>query len=60
MSTANAEIADAKARLMVYFTASVGIGEHPQPTEEIQKLLDTIASAEDRLGALESHFPLAS
>ncbi len=58
VATAMAEVADGKARLMVYFTAAVGIGEHPQHTEEMRKLLDGIAAAEDRLEALDKHFPL--
>jgi hypothetical protein len=50
------QITDAKARLSIYFTSSVGIGEHPQHTEEMDKLLDTISSAEDKKSALERHF----
>ena len=50
------QIVDAKARLSIYFTNSVGIGEHPQHTEEMDKLLDTICTAEDKKSALERHF----
>ena len=50
------QIVDAKARLSIYFTSSVGIGEHPQHTEEMDKLLDTISTAEDKKSALERHF----
>lgn len=50
------DIADAVARLTIYFTAPVAIGEHPQHTEEIEKLLDQLAGAEDRLAALKTHF----
>ena len=50
------EIYDAKARLSVYFTSPVGIGEHPQFTEEMDKLLEKIANAEDKKSALERHF----
>jgi hypothetical protein len=60
VATAKAEVADGRARLMVYFTASVGIGEHPQHTEEMQKLLDGIAAAEGRMETLDKHFPLGS
>lgn len=51
-----AEIADAKARITVYLRHPVGIGEHPQHTDEIGKLLDDIAAATDRLEALDTHF----
>jgi len=41
-------------RLNIYLTNSVGIGEHPQHLEEIDKQLDKIANAEEKLDALES------
>jgi hypothetical protein len=47
-----ADIADAKARLSVYFNNPVAIGEHPQITEEIDNLIEQMASAEDKLGNL--------
>jgi len=50
------EIVDTKARLSIYFTSPVGIGEHPQHTEEMDKLLEKLASAEDKKSALERHF----
>jgi len=56
-TTAQAEIVSAKATLNVYFTTPVGIGEHPQHIEEMNKLLETIAAAEDRQAALVKHFP---
>lgn len=57
IARANAEIADGKARMMIYFSSAVGIGEHPQHTEEMDKILDQIAAAQDRLDALDKHFP---
>ena len=51
-----ATISDAKARMRIYFEHPVGIGEHPQHLEEIDKLLDIIAQAEDKKSALERHF----
>ena len=36
----------------------MGIGEHPQHTEEMSKLLDNIAQAEDRKSILERHFEI--
>ena len=44
-----AEIADAEARLYVYFTNSVGIGEHPQHTEEMDILVGQLTDAKDKL-----------
>ena len=50
------EIASAYATLLIYFDNSVGIGEHPQHLEEMDKLVDKVASAEDKLKALNKHF----
>ena len=50
------QIVDAKARLSIYFTSSVGIGEHPQHTEEMDKLLDTISTAEDKKKCIGTAF----
>ena len=50
------KIYEAKSILAVYFTSSVGIGEHPQILEEMDKLLDTICIAEDKKSVLERHF----
>ena len=44
-----AEIADAEARLYVYFTNPVGIGEHPQHTEEMDILVGQLTDAKDKL-----------
>ena len=44
-----AQIADAEARLYVYFSNSVGIGEHPQHTEEMDNLVEQLANAKDKL-----------
>ena len=51
-----ATISEAKATISVYAESPVAIGEHPQHIEEIDKLLDQIATAQDKLDALESHF----
>ena len=51
-----AQIAHAYATLLIYFDSSVGIGEHPQHIEEMDKLVGQIASAEDNLKALNKHF----
>ena len=47
-----AEIAEADATIKIYLTNSVGIGEHPQHLEEIDKLLQKIVDAEEKLKAL--------
>ena len=51
-----ADIAAAYATLLVYFDNAVGIGEHPQQLEEMDKLMENIAAAEDKLSALNKHF----
>ena len=56
LTRCEADISDCVARLTIYFTNSVGIGEHPQITEEMRKMLDELSSAEDRKAALLSHF----
>ena len=48
-----AEISAAHATINIYLTNSVGIGEHPQHLEEIDKLFDKIATAQERLEVLE-------
>ena len=48
-----AEIAEADATINIYLTNSVGIGEHPQHLDEVDKLLAKIADAKDKLEALE-------
>ena len=47
-----AEIAEAHATINIYLDNSVGIGEHPQHLEEIDKLLQRIVDAEEKLKAL--------
>ena len=49
-----AEISSAHATINIYLTNPVGIGEHPQHLEEIDKQLDKIAQAEEKLDALDS------
>lgn len=51
-----AEVAEAKATLEIYFNNSVGIGEHPQMLEEMGKFLEQLASANDKLANLEMAF----
>ena len=46
---AQANIDKAEATMEIYFSNPVAIGEHPQHLDEMSKLLDTIATNEDRL-----------
>ena len=50
------DVAHATATLMIYFDNPVGIGEHPQHIDEMDKLVSQIAGAEDNLQALHKHF----
>ena len=47
-----AEILDALARLEVYVTSPVAIGEHPQHTEEMDKLIEQYANDKDKAESL--------
>ena len=49
-----AEIAEAEATLLIYFNNPVGIGEHPQHLEEMDKCLDKYATAKDKLEIIQS------
>jgi len=48
-----ADIAEADATIKIYFEQSVGIGEHPQHLEEVDKLLQKIVDAEEKLKAIQ-------
>ena len=48
-----AKIAEADATMKIYLEKSVGIGEHPQHIDEIDKLIETIANAEEKLEVIE-------
>lgn len=43
------EVAEAEATLMVYMENPVGIGEHPQHLEEMDKFVEQLANASDKL-----------
>ena len=47
-------VSEAEATIKIYLENSVGIGEHPQHIDEIDKQLQIIADAEEKLKALES------
>ena len=50
------EVASAYATLVVYFDNPVAIGEHPQHLIELDKLLDQLSAAEEKLVNLRKHF----
>ena len=51
-----ADIADAYASALIYFNSSVGIGEHPQFIDELDKLINKISNAEENLDTLNKYF----
>ena len=53
---AEGELERAKTNILIYMNQSVGIGEHSDIVEAIQKELDTMASAHDRLEMLDTYF----
>ena len=52
-----AEIAEAVATINIYLENSVGIGEHPQHIDEVNKLVEKIANAKEKLDVLEEFEP---
>jgi len=50
----DADIAQADATIQIYLNSSVGIGEHPQHLEEIDKQLSKIVDAEEKQNALQA------
>jgi|TARA_R100001460_G_scaffold26916_1_gene54509 hypothetical protein len=49
-----AEISAADATIKIYLTQSVGIGEHPQHIEEVDKQLQKIADATEKMDELQN------
>ena len=49
-----AQIAEADATIKIYLEKSVGIGEHPQHIDEVDKQLQKIAEAEEKINALQA------
>ena len=52
----DADIAAAYASALIYFNNSVGIGEHPQHLDAMNKLISKISSAEGKKRTLHTHF----
>ena len=51
-----AERDEAVATLDIYFHNSVGIGEHPQHIEEMDKFINKLTNANDNLETLKTFF----
>lgn len=47
------QVAEAEATLMIYFTSPVGIGEHPQHLEEMDKYVEQLTNAVDKAERLK-------
>ena len=50
-----AHIAEADATIKIYLENSVGIGEHPQHIDEIDKQFQKIADAQEKLEAIKDY-----
>ena len=53
----NAQISEADATIKIYLESSVGIGEHPQHIDEIDKQMQKLVDAQEKLKELQ-HFKL--
>ena len=51
-----AEKAEAQANLEIYFTNNVGVAEHPNVVESMDKLMEQYANADEKLRILEEEF----
>ena len=52
-----ADIAEADATANIFLDNSVGIGEHPQHIEEVNKQIEKIAAAKEKLDVLDEFEP---
>ena len=48
------QMLEAESSLMVYFNSPVGIGEHPQHTEEMDNLVEQLTNANDKLETIKN------
>ena len=51
------EIAIAKANIEVYLNHSVGIGEHSNIVQEVDKQISIIAENDEKIRTIEDHYP---
>ena len=47
---------EALATIQIYLTNSVGIGEHSNLLDEVEKLTGNLAEAEEKISVLTAHF----
>ena len=52
----NAEVQDALYKIQCYSEHELVIPEHPDITAEVDKLLQKIAEAEDKMAVMELHY----
>ena len=52
-----ADIAEADATANIFLDNSVGIGEHPQHIEEVNKQIEKIAAAKEKIDVLDELEP---
>ena len=52
-----ADISVAKVTIEIYLNKSVGIGEHPQFVHEIDKQLEAISCACDKIKVIDKFYP---
>jgi len=53
------EIAMAKANIQIYLDNPAGIGEHSDLAETVEKEVEKIAAAKEKIDTIESHFSTA-
>ena len=51
-----AEKAEAQSNLEIYFNNKVGVAEHPNVVESMDKLMEQYANADEKLKILEEQF----
>ena len=51
-----AEIMEAKANIEIYLDNKVGVAEYPNVVESLDKLIEQLASAEDKLRTLKQNY----
>ena len=52
-----ADYKQSKLTLDIYLKNAVGIGEHPQHFEEMDKLVESMTAARDKLEVLNEEYP---
>ena len=50
----NAQISEADATIKIYLENSVGIGEHPQHIDEIDKQMQKLVDAQEKLKEIQA------